>query len=636
MAQSGYTPIYIYSSGTSTNQPTAGSLGYGELALNYADGKLYYKNASNVITLLASSTYATSVTTFSAGTTGFTPSTATNGVVTLAGTLASTNGGTGLTTFVSANNALYSTSSSALTVGTLPVLAGGTGVTTSTGSGSIVLNTTPTLITPILGTPNSGTLTNCIGLPISTGVSGLGTGIATALAVNTGTAGSIVVNGGVLGTPSSGTLTNATGLPLTTGVTGTLPVANGGTGTTTAPTAGSIVYGASASAQGYTVAGTTGQALLSGGTGSPTWGTLGIASGGTGQTSATAAFNALSPITTTGDLIIGNGTNSATRLAIGTNAFVLTSNGTTASWQAIPTSFAAGANTQVQYNSSGSFAGSANMTFNGTTLTLANNAKINGIEVGTNNGTGFFNVLLGDNALASNSSGTGNVAVGHYALYLSASVYSQTGIGTGAGIYSTGSNNTMVGYYAMAGVNGSTNGTSNTAIGYESSYSITSGYYNVAVGSQSGFFISTGSNNVCLGYNSGSDALVTITTSSNNVVLGNNSTTSLYCKTSTITTSDIRDKTGIRPITLGLDFVNKVNTIAYQFKVSREDDTPSSRTYLGWSAQDVMANQGVEKIVDQTDPEHLKMAGMDMVAVLWNAVRELSAQVESLQAKIAV
>jgi len=61
---------------------------------------------------------------------------------------------------------------------------------------------------------------------------------------------------------------------------------------------------------------------------------LPIANGGTGQTTASAAFNALSPVTTTGDLIIGNGTNSATRLAIGTSAYVLTSNGTTATWAA--------------------------------------------------------------------------------------------------------------------------------------------------------------------------------------------------------------------------------------------------------------------------------------------------------------
>jgi hypothetical protein len=61
---------------------------------------------------------------------------------------------------------------------------------------------------------------------------------------------------------------------------------------------------------------------------------LPIANGGTGQTTAAAAFNALSPVTTTGDLIIGNGTNSAIRLGIGSNGLVLTSNGTTATWAA--------------------------------------------------------------------------------------------------------------------------------------------------------------------------------------------------------------------------------------------------------------------------------------------------------------
>jgi hypothetical protein len=135
-----------------------------------------------------------------------------------------------------------------------------------TGTGNVVMSTSPTLVTPILGTPTSVTLTNATGLPVSTGISGLGTNVATALAVNVGTAGAFVANGGALGTPSSGTLTNATGLPLSTGVTGTLATTNGGTGLTSF-TANGVVYASSTSAL------TTGSALTFDGS------TLGVTGG---------------------------------------------------------------------------------------------------------------------------------------------------------------------------------------------------------------------------------------------------------------------------------------------------------------------------------------------------------------------
>jgi len=94
-----------------------------------------------------------------------------------------------------------------------------------TGTGLLVFATSPTLVTPILGTPTSGTLTNCTGLPIATGVSNLGTGVATflttpssanllaALTDETGTGSAVFANTPTLVTPVIGA---ATGTSLST------------------------------------------------------------------------------------------------------------------------------------------------------------------------------------------------------------------------------------------------------------------------------------------------------------------------------------------------------------------------------------------------------------------------------------
>jgi len=111
--------------------------------------------------------------------------------------------------------------------------------TTSTTKQLSVTNlfTNSTLVTPILGTPQSGTLTNCTGLPVASGVSGLGANVATFLATpssanlrsvltdETGTGSAVFATSPtlvtpILGTPTSGTLTTCTGLPISTGVTG--------------------------------------------------------------------------------------------------------------------------------------------------------------------------------------------------------------------------------------------------------------------------------------------------------------------------------------------------------------------------------------------------------------------------------
>jgi hypothetical protein len=331
----------------------------------------------------------------SGGTTGLTTSggpVTTSGTITLAGTLDVDNGGTGATTAANARTnlsvpsttgsgasgtwAIDITGNAANVTGTVAIVNGGTGQTTAaaaitalTGTqtsgyylrsdgtnaalGAIQVADVPTLNQNTTGQAGSvaNALTAGTGISYSAGTTYNG---STAITINNSAPDQTVVLTGGTGISTSGTypsftITNTlpdqvvalTGAG-TTSISGTYPnftiTSNDQyTGTVTSVSGTGTVNGISLSGT-VTSSGslTLGGALTGVDLTTQVTGTLPIANGGTGQTTASAAFNALSPVTSTGDLILGNGVNSSTRLPIGANTYVLTSNGTTASW-ALPT-----------------------------------------------------------------------------------------------------------------------------------------------------------------------------------------------------------------------------------------------------------------------------------------------------------
>jgi hypothetical protein len=164
----------------------------------------------------------------------------------------------------------------------------------------------------------------------------------------------------------------------------------------------------------------------------------------------------------------------------------------------------------------------ADFTFNGTTVTMANDASISGLTVGKGGGAVSTNTAVGVSALAGNSTGAYNTAVGYQAAF-TATGNGISAFGTQAlKLNTTGTDNAAFGGLpANAGNNAAlysnTTGSNNSAFGISALAANTTGGSNVGVGNYALQANTTASNNTAVGYQAG----YTNTTGTQNVYLGN-------------------------------------------------------------------------------------------------------------------
>jgi hypothetical protein len=233
--------------------------------------------------------------------------------------------------------------------------------------------------------------------------------------------------------------------------------------------------------------------------------------------------------------------------------------------------------------------------------------------------TGAFNsTFIGANAGCAATTASNMIAIGSNTGCSAVSALANVLVGNNSGRFITGN--------------------SNTALGNSALFNATTGCNNVALGAAAGRDVTTGGGNIILGNVTSGGAVspvFTVTAENDRIVMGTTAVTNAYVQVPWTPVSDARDKTNITALPVGLDFVNKLNPVSFQFKESRECDTAYGPVRYGFLAQEVLEAEGDNPvIVDTEDSEKLRITNDHMNAVFVKAIQELSAKVDSLQTEL--
>jgi hypothetical protein len=283
-------------------------------------------------------------------------------------------------------------------------------------------------------------------------------------------------------------------------------------------------------------------------------------------------------------------------------------------------------NTSVGYSALNANDGSNNIAIGSYAATFLANGGYDNVIIGKssyNGAGGYFNVIIGNDAANSASGGSAET----------------TAVGTQSLQRNTGQGNSGVGTYSLSKA---TTGNYNTAIGFRAGIGSTTDEMN-------NLSLTTGSNNTFIG-NLSRPSSATV---SNTITLGNSSIATIRAQVTSITSlSDARDKKNIESLSIGLDFVNSLNPVKFDWDYRQPEDPMLDADGnpiiegkvdipdIGFIAQDLVAVEDETGIADylqltyRDNPDRLEATQGRLIPILVKAIQELTLKVQELEGKI--